>query len=353
MAFRVKLVFAFVAGWAATAAGQRVITLNPLQLTGSIVQIGQNAIAVKAANGQNWTLKLQGNTKIKVTGSAEPEMLKPDTCVRFTARIDKRTCKSQDKIDKITIFTETPGVAERTLGVERASDLPQANQDQAGAAGLPLGPSAGPAIRPGRDPGIVEEGAAGAKPPKRRGPASKGPDKSVPDVADYDICAQVVSYHGRRLVVSVQNRFFKPKITAELSADVQIGLDLGDLSMAKPGDKISAAGYYVTPGVCQMVDTVEVTLANPLAPPGSRPHRAHPPAHGSDAARRPDEKAKPGPEAAAKKNTPAPAPATTKKAKPETKPAPPPADEITLPAEETKPEPKKPPVKDDEKDVFE
>ena len=40
-------------------------------------------------------------------------------------RIDKRTCKGQDKIDNITIFTPTPGMAERTLGVERASEHPQ------------------------------------------------------------------------------------------------------------------------------------------------------------------------------------------------------------------------------------
>ena len=87
------------------------------------------------------------------------------------------------------------------------------------------------------------------------------------------MCAQVLSYHGGRLIVSVQNRFFKPKITAELAADAQIGLDLGNLATAKPGDKISAEGFYVTPGVCQLVESVEVALAKPLAPPGSHPHR--------------------------------------------------------------------------------
>ena len=51
--------------------------------------------------------------------------------MRFTARIDKRTAKAQDKIDKITIFTPSPGVAERTLGVERVSEHPPGNQDEA------------------------------------------------------------------------------------------------------------------------------------------------------------------------------------------------------------------------------
>ena len=51
----------------------------------------------------------------------------------------------------------------------------------------------------------------------------------------------------------MQNRFFKPKITVEVAADAQIGLDLGDLSLAKPGEQISATGYYVTLGVCEVV----------------------------------------------------------------------------------------------------
>src|SRR5208283_4155959 len=114
---------------------------------------------------------------------------------------------------------------------------------------------------------ILDEGASGPKAAKRQGPAAKGPaargpDKSVPDVASYDICAQVVSYHGARLIVSVQNRFLKPKITVELAADAQIDLDLGNLSYAKPGDQITAVGYYITPGACQVVTDVEITLAN-------------------------------------------------------------------------------------------
>ena len=139
MAFRFKLMFVFVAGWAAAACGQRVITLNPVQVSGTIVQIGPKSIAVKTASGQNWILNLQADTKIKTTGSAEPEMLTPGTCVRFVARIDKHTCKAQEKIGKVTIFTQTQGVAERTLGVEPANEHPQGDQGEADAGGPPLG----------------------------------------------------------------------------------------------------------------------------------------------------------------------------------------------------------------------
>lgn len=73
MVFRFNLTFVFALGWAAAACGQ--ITLHQVELSGSIVQVAPQAIAIKAANGQNWTLKLRNGTKIKVTGSAEPEML--------------------------------------------------------------------------------------------------------------------------------------------------------------------------------------------------------------------------------------------------------------------------------------
>ncbi len=345
MAFRFKLTFAFVVGWAATASAQRMITLNPVQLSGSIVQVSPQSIAIKAANGQNWTLKLQqGKTKVKISGSAEPEMLTPGTCVRFTASIDKRTCKGQEKIDKITMFTQTPGVTERTLGVELESEHPQANENEANA-GAPPAADREPAPKPGR----------------ARGPGAKGPKLSVPDVAAYDVCAQIVSCRGGRLIVSVQNRFFKPKITVELSADAQIGLDLGNLSLAKPGDKISATGYYIAPGICEVTNSVEVALTNPLAPPGSHSHRARPAPRGSDASRRPGGKAKP----VAADDT-----ATTEKV-PAKEPAEVEAPAMDMPPEkddppattepETKPEPKKvdekpekkPAVPDDEKDVFE
>ena len=100
-------------------------------------------------------MNLQGNTKVKITGSAEPEMLTPGTCVRFTARIDKRTSKAQEKIDKITIFTQTPGVAERTLGVELASEHPLASQTKPMQA---MRRWTRPPDRPGRSPGIAERG---------------------------------------------------------------------------------------------------------------------------------------------------------------------------------------------------
>ena len=376
MAFRSKLTFLFVVGWAAAAVGQRIITLNPVQVRGDIVQIGAGKIAVKAANGQNWILNLRGNPKVKVTGSAEPEMLTPKTCVRFTASIDKRTCKGQTKIDQVTIFSQTPGVAERTLGVERASEQPQGNEED-NAAGPPGPPPAagGPGPNPGKargpapaDPDIADEGAATAKAAKRRATGAKGPDKSVPDVAAYDVCAEVVGFHGGRLIVSVQNRFFRPRIMVELAADAKIGLDLGDLSMAKPGDKISAVGYYVTEGTCEVVARVEIALANPLAPPGSHPRRTRPAAHGSDTARRGVGKAKPADTAAGKSaaaaggKAPAKEPVLVELLDPDKDQSP---GKDHPPARETKPEAKKPdekpeakkpekkpPVIDDDKDVF-
>jgi hypothetical protein len=392
MALRTKLAFVLAAGWTSFASGQRVITLNPVELSGSIVQMSPRSIAIKAANGKTWTLNLHGSTKIKITGSAEPEMLTPGVCVRFTASIDKRTCKAQEKIDKITIFTPTPGIAERTLGVELATERPEKESDKAAAAHAPppgalprdRNPPPGPG-RPGEgepaiDPGTIEEDTAGPKPPKRRGTGATGSDRSVAEVASYDVCAQVVTHRGGRLIVSVQNRFFKPKITAELSGDVQIGLDLGSLTLAKPGDKISAAGFYVTQGTCEATSIV-VALTNPLAPPGSRAHRNRPASHGSETTRRSAAKAKPVDESSIGKNTRAAGEKAGNKepvdadasgidppmeknphseARPDAKAKPVRPTDATSPVDDVKPSSKKsdenretkPPTNDDDKDVF-
>jgi hypothetical protein len=404
--FRYKLTLVFVVGCAWAALGQAAgLMLSRIELNGTVVQVNPPGVQVKAANGQTWILNLQqGRPQVKVTGTAEPEMLMQGTCVRFTARIDKRSSKGQEKIDKITIFTPTPGVAERTLGVERASDRPQ-GQDGANAGGRPRrGPPAGPQGPPpgaGPDPAAPpdlappEDGADGGKTPKRRGATAKAAKKSVPDVADYDICAQVVSVHAGRMIVNVPNEFFKPRITVDLAKDAQIGLDLGlrDIACVKPGDKFSADVLYLKPGVGYMVETLEIALTDPLTLPG-RSHHPRPVAHANDAARQPAGKAKAG--AATGKNAQAAGAATAEKPpakKPETegpdialpaeKDNPPPAkaqtkpepvapdDDVMPPAEETKPDvkkpdakkpdekpapknpEKKPPVKDDEKDVFE
>ena len=150
---------------------------------------------------------------------------------------------------------------------------------------------------------------------------------------------------------------------------------------SKPGDKISALGFYEKAGVCEMVDTVEIALSNPLAPPGSRPRRPRPAANDSDTARRPEAKAKPGAKAVAGKGPAATGPQATEKApaevsegvddpfkdQPVEKDNPPaetgsaPPNDVTPPAEETRPEPKKPGEKgekkppaddDDNKNVF-
>jgi hypothetical protein len=381
MAIRSNLLVVLFLSSVGTVLGQpRTITLHPVDVSGKIAQIGQRSIFVKSANGQNWTLNLHANTKIKITGSAEPDMLTPGTCVRFMAQIDKRTCKGQGKIDKVTLFSLTPGVAERTLGVELASEHPQENeQDGNGEGPMPGPPGRGPGPMPGKasgrapaDPGILGDAPAGGKSPKRRAGA-KGPDKLVPDVAAYDVCAQLVSYRGGRMTVTVHNRFFKPRIAVELSPDAQIDLDLGNLSLAKASDNISATGYYITPGICE-AGSIEVALTNPLGSPGSRSHRPRAAVHAGDTVRRAAGTTKPvaatGKNAAADK-----APAkeaadgdisaknhlpendhksarTESKTKPET---PPPRD-LTPPSDDGKSQAKKlekkPPVQDDDKDVF-
>jgi hypothetical protein len=353
-----------VVGFVSAAAAQRVITLNPVNLQGDFVQAGPRAVVVKAGDGRNWTLAIGKETHVKVKGTAAPEVLVPRTCVRFIASIDKRTGKAKDKIDKVTIFTQTPGVANRTLGVEFAKDAQQDDDGEAGPGAAkppgppgapPPGPGPGPMPGQGPPPGRGPQNGAGpdadappvdeAPPinskPKRSGRGGKTPALNVPDVASYEVCAQIVSYHGHRMTVTAPNRFFKAKITAELSPDAEIRLDLSDLSLAKPGDKVSGQGYYLTPGMCPHTDSVTITLANTLGARGGHSRRPSTAAKGGEAAHRPTGKSKSGPAAASPDQAP---PGTDDKSADAA-----PADKTSKPDESTK---KKPPEKDDVNDLF-
>ncbi len=396
MTLRLPLFACLVLGVALTASGQKMITLNPVNVVGDVVQVTPRSVIVKGGDGNNWNVTLGGGTKIKIKGTAVPETLTPRVSVRFIASIDKKTGKAQDNLDKITIFTPTQGVANRTLGVELANENSKGDEeDAAGAGGVMQIPNMrpNPAKPPGQGPppdqgagaepvipGAGDTPAAGAS-PKRGGHAGKSPAASVPDVASYEVCAQVVSYHNRKLTLNAPNRFFKHKITVELSPDAEIALDLSDLSMAKPGDKVSAKGYYIRPGVCQHTDSVVITLSSPLGEKAGRSHKPRPAAKSTETPRRPSGKAKPEPaeQNPAEEAKPAPddksvpdpfadKPAANKdhpkddkdpvmddpRAKPE--PAPQPKPNETKPPDAKKPDgsaEKKPPPKNDEKDIFE
>jgi hypothetical protein len=387
----------FVLGAAMPVAAQKIITLNPVTVAGELVQAGPRGVVVKGGDGKNWTVQLDNNTKVKITGTAVPEVLTPRVAVRFVASIDKKTGKAQDKIDKITIFTPSQNIASRTLGVE----LAKAGADKDENAGMG-GPMIIPNMRPNPAPGPGQEKPVDAGPapdvipgtgadapaagkPKRGGGstarAGKNAAASVPEVASYEVCAQIVSYHNHRLIVSPPNRYFKQKITVELTPEAEIALDLSDLNTAKPGDQVSAKGYYITPGICQHTDSVVITLANPLGEKAGR-HKARPAAKAGDAPaatpRRPAAgKAKPEPAAPGDQNDPFPdakpdekpaggeadKPVVNKERPkddadpvmddPGAKPAPQPKPDEAKP-EEQKPDgaAKKPVPKNDEKDVF-
>lgn len=360
MTFRLCLAAVLVLAPAATGRAQRIIQLNETRIAGQIVQIGRGMIAIKTANGQNWTVRLSDQTKLKVTGTAEPEILaSPGTFVRFVASIDKRYSKGQEKVDRLTIFTPSKNVPERMIGVQRATDAAaggDADPDLPGARPKPRGPQGGDVVPP--DPGIGGDPPPGRNARTPRSPAGarrpggeKAPSENVPVVASYEISGQVVSYKSGHLIVLAQNRYFKPRINVELSDNATIDLDLADLSIAKPGDGISVHGFSAAPGSAEAME-VTVELSKSLGMPGSRLKRAaakrsSQPGEGVQAPDRSKAKARPG--AAEGKEKPA------AKAKPA-------AEEAAAPPAEKPPEPAAPKVKkkeepkpedkDEPKDVF-
>ena len=98
MSPRLPLCLTLALAFAATAAGQIVITLHPVNVTGDIVQIGQRGVVVKAGDGRNWTLNVSNKTRVKVTGTALPELVKPPLCALH--RIDRQAYRPLRRQDR-------------------------------------------------------------------------------------------------------------------------------------------------------------------------------------------------------------------------------------------------------------
>ena len=97
MTFRLPLSVSIVLGGALTAAGQMQITLNPVDVAGDLVQAVPRGVVVKAGDGRNWTLAIGKDTRVKVKGTAVPEMLTPRTCVRFVASLTSGRARPRTK----------------------------------------------------------------------------------------------------------------------------------------------------------------------------------------------------------------------------------------------------------------
>jgi len=230
MPFRIVWPVFVVLGMAASAGGQvvqqpRVIHIVPLQIQGTVAGVRPGGIMVTSAAKETWALKIPPQANVKITGTAEPDVLRAGMYVHFIASIDKRRNRVVDKVDRLTIFT--PSLARGTvLGARYPGQQPAAGDNQKPAAQEEI----------------------------------------------FEIRGRLASLRRGRMTVHVPNRYFKPVLKAELAEDPAIAVDLSNYSLASPGDKIAAQGRQAGE---RMIEAMEVTiqLAKPLSNQRKRPKR--------------------------------------------------------------------------------
>jgi len=148
---------------AAAASAQQIIQIVPVEISGTISQIGNRMILVTTAAKRTYTVALTNRTQIRVVGMAEPDILAPGAFVRFIALVDRKTGRVQGKVDALTIFTPAqtneriPGVMYPNAGLPLPGVPAAMEKEQPKIVGGPGAPGAIDGPQPPADLAAYEQ----------------------------------------------------------------------------------------------------------------------------------------------------------------------------------------------------
>ena len=207
--------------------GNAPMNREPAQGGGTIKGAAMGGLEVHASGGDRYLVQIEPQARmVEYLATAEPSWLAPGMLVRFTATVDRRG-KILEPIGQLEAITLRDGVQ---LGV--VSDM-------------------------GDGGGIGEEGAAlfqEAKPEKKE-------KKKVPppkDSGTWTFVGRLTEAKNGRVSIAVPGKLLK----GELSENVKISVDYGNLSLVKPGDQITFQGWSPI-GRKQFVMASSVTVTSP------------------------------------------------------------------------------------------
>jgi hypothetical protein len=260
----VFLLGGFVGLWTALASGPAGAQvrragqpdLPPLNLAGTIQEMGRGMIGVTSTSDQPWILQLQPTSRIEVKGTAKADFLAPGQCVLFTATVDVRNARVDEKIRKLTIFTPDP---RRPLG---------AFPDQ----GIGGGDDKAAAEKPAEKPafGAPSFGAPAAAKGRK---ARLGAKSAAPVTQSFEIHGQITGVKNGKLSLRVPNPYFSPALVIEVAEDAEIDVELSGpavLALVRQGDKIQVRGTQVGQNAGR-IGEAEITLNEPLGAPQETP----------------------------------------------------------------------------------
>lgn len=230
--------------------------LPPLAVEGTIeqLQMARGLIMVKSTADQPWILQFQRNSRVDIKGKAKTDFLAPGQCVIFSATIDTKTGKIEEKVSKLTIFSPD---MRRTLGV-----FPDQGFGAQGADPFEK-PARKTLDKPApRLPGGGSPALGGTK-----GRPARGAKAAVPDTRTFDIHGQIIGLKNGKFSIRAPNPYVPPVLTVEIEEEADIDVELAGLpalALVRPGDRIRARCQQVAPTAGQILEA-EVTLSQPLS----------------------------------------------------------------------------------------
>ncbi len=202
-----------------------------------------NALRIKTADGESWTLRLSPKTKIQVVGRAQLDYLAVKQDVQFAALVDKKRCRLHAPIQKLTIYSQSKEFS--------------------------------PGLFPDTSPEAADAVTALAR------------EDFNTQWKPYFVAGRLTAVSDKSLVVAVPG--LRDKLHCELAEQPILEIKFGDLSLVKPGDVIAMIKARKTAEHEAVLHEARIRLSAPLtaaerhrspAPP-KKPARVAPPGKSS------------------------------------------------------------------------
>ena len=177
------------------ASGQGKINVVNGEVSGTVIGIEGDTILATNIRNEKWIVQVNTprfniRAKVTVEGTAVIEALRPGVYVRFTADVDKRG-NVQGEVTELEVFSPSES------------------------------------SKPGmyRNDGAINIGG-----------------DAKPGVSNYLIAGQIASYRRGKLTLAIPG---SKGVRGTVSKDAKLKVRGEDYRMARPGDKISAKGFYL------------------------------------------------------------------------------------------------------------
>ena len=206
-------------GHAAQPAGPLPQPTENFEAEGVIEQIMPGRIQMTTNANQKWMIWLTPQSRVELSGTATAELLRPGMCVRLHAAIDKQG-NVTEKVEQLTIFTPD---RRTTFGL-----WSEAGKEQFGKGG---------------------------------------------EAKLYEVVGRIAAAQQGKLAIVAGSATLK----IELAEQAKIDVNLSDLSLARPGDKITVRGkmFPGQPGMGQATE-VRVVAAAVLGGAKTKPTKPEP-----------------------------------------------------------------------------